>query len=72
MIRVFVSSVKKGFEEVRGRLILALRKAGYDVGAMEEFGAQADSPINVCLADVRRANVIVLVVGPRYGSELPD
>jgi hypothetical protein len=39
---------------------------------MEEFGAQADPPIDVCLAEVRRSNVVVLVVGPRYGSELQD
>jgi len=71
MIRVFVSSVSKGFEEPRSRLMLGLRKA-YDVGAMEEFGAQADPPIDVCLGEVRKSDVVVLIVGPRYGSELPE
>ncbi len=72
MIKVFVSSVSEGLAQVRQQVIRDLHKAGYDVTAMEHFGAQADTPIEVCLREVRRADVVVLAVGPRYGSLLPQ
>lgn len=72
MIRVFVSSISKGFSEARRQIIADLRKAGYDVGAMEQFGAQAPMPIEVCLRETRKADVVVLIVGPCYGSLLPQ
>ena len=69
--KVFVSSVSKGFEGTREEIIQDLRKAGYEVNAMEQFGAQSDPPIEVCLRELRKADVVVLIVGPRYGSRLP-
>jgi hypothetical protein len=51
---------------------LQLRTAGYDVGAMESFGAQADLPLDVCLRELRKSDVAVLIVGPKYGSLLPQ
>jgi len=72
VIRVFVSSVSKGLVPVRKQIIDDLRTAGLDVGAMEHFGAQAEVPLEVCLRDLRKADVVVLIVGPRYGSVLPQ
>lgn len=72
MIRVFVSSVSKGLVPVRRQVIGHLRTAGYDVGAMEYFGAQNELPLDVCLRDLRKADVVVLILGPRYGSVLPQ
>ncbi len=72
MIRVFVSSVSLGLEPTRKQIIADLQTAGYDVGAMERFGAQPQIPIDVCLREVRKADVLVLLIGPRYGSLLPQ
>jgi hypothetical protein len=72
MIRVFVSSVSLGLETVRQQVIADLHRAGYNVTAMERFGSQPQPPIDVCLREVRRADVLVLVIGPRYGSLLPQ
>jgi hypothetical protein len=72
MITVFVSSVSVGLEDRRTQIISDLQTAGYDVGAMERFGAQPQIPIDVCLREVRKADVVVLLVGPRYGSLLPQ
>lgn len=72
MIRVFVSSVSKGLVPIRLQIISQLRTAGYDVGAMESFGAQPDPPLDVCLRALRKSDVVVLIVGPRYGSLLPQ
>ncbi len=72
MIKVFLSSVSRGLEEPRARALSALRTAGYEVLNMEAFGARPEQSIEVCLREVRRADVVVIIVGPRYGSKLPD
>jgi hypothetical protein len=70
MIRVFVSSVSRGLEPIRRQIISDLQTAGYDIGAMERFGAQPQPPIDVCFREVRNAGVVILLIGPRYGSLL--
>jgi len=71
-IRVFVSSVSGGLENTRNQIIQDLRKAAYDVSAMEQFGAQPSVPLDVCLNELRKADALVLLIGPRYGSVLPQ
>jgi len=67
-----VSSVSQGLEATRRQVISDLQKTGYAVDAMEQFGAQAQPPIDVCLREIRKAEAVVLLVGPRYGSLLPQ
>ena len=71
-IRVFVSSVSGGLEGTRNQIIQDLNKAGYDVSAMERFGAQPTVPLDVCLNELRNSDAVVLIIGPRYGSLLPQ
>ncbi len=33
----------------------------------EDFGARADSPQTACLQELRNSNVVVLILGERYG-----
>lgn len=69
MIRVFLSSVFRDLENVRDRLQSDLRKAGkYDIHAMEEFAARPHPPLEVCLEEVRKSDVLLLIVGPHPGS----
>lgn len=72
MIRAFVSSISVGLEDTRRQIIADLRTAGFDVNSMEQFGAQPQPPIDVCLREVRKADVVILLMGPRYGSLLPQ
>jgi Domain of unknown function (DUF4062) len=43
------------------------RALGHTVIAAEDFGASPSSPQQVCLAGVRQADVVVLLLGERYG-----
>jgi hypothetical protein len=67
-MKVFVSSVIAGFGEFRDAAVEAIRVLGYDVIRAEDFGATASSPQAVCLHGVRQADVVVLVLGERYGA----
>ena len=71
-IKTFVSSVSAQLESTRSQIIQDLCKAGYDVSAMETFGAQPAVPLDVCLGEVRNSDIVILLVGPRYGSMLPQ
>src|SRR5262245_1038742 len=71
-IRVFVSSVSGGLGGTRTQIIKDLNKDGYDVGAMERFGAQPNVPLDVCLNELCDSDAVVLIIGPRYGSLLPQ
>lgn len=66
-MRVFVSSVIKGFEEFRDAAASAIRTLGHVPVLAEELGASPDSPQQACLGGVRDADSFVLVLGDRYG-----
>lgn len=70
-MRIFLSSVYKGLQNERENVIDAIRRAGDDAVAMEIFAARPETPREVCLAELRRADVAVVIVGERYGSIEP-
>ena len=45
----------------------AVRALGHEVIRAEDFGASPASPQEVCLHGAREADVVVLLVGARYG-----
>lgn len=63
-----ISSVIAGMEEYRAAAREAAESLGYIVIAAEDFGASPSSPQQVCLAGVRDADVVVLLLGARYGT----
>lgn len=72
MVKVFLSSVSAGLEQDRAQLVNSLRQGNFDVVNMEAFGARPQPPLDVCLQELRKADVVVVIVGPRYGSLVPD
>jgi len=67
-VKVFISSVIAGMEEYRAAAREAAESLEYTVIAAEDFGAAPGSPQQVCLAGVRDADVVVLLLGARYGT----
>ena len=39
---------------------------------MELFGAHPDQPIEICLQEVRKSDILVVIVGHRYGTIVPE
>lgn len=68
-MKVFVSSLIGGMEDFRAAAVEAIESLGHDAITAEAFPANASSPRVACLAGVRDANLVVLVLGGRYGEE---
>lgn len=71
-MKAFVSSLITGLEAERDAARAAVRSLGLDVVRAEDFGASAGTPQQACLAGVRDADVVVLVLGDRYGQVQPS
>ncbi|RCV86942.1 TIR domain-containing protein [Billgrantia montanilacus] len=71
-LTVFLCSTYADLSEERDRVLDAVRRLQLQHDSMEFFGARANLPIETCLAEVRRSDVLVVVVGHRYGSFVPE
>ena len=71
-MHVFISSLITGLEEHRAAARLAAETLRHRVVAAEDFGASASTPQQVCLQGVRDCDVVVLLLGRRYGAVQPS
>jgi hypothetical protein len=67
-MKVFISSVIHGFETYRGAAVRAARALRHEVKLAEDFAASSATPQQACLAGVRWAEALVLLLGARYGE----
>lgn len=67
-MKIFISSLISGFEPFRAAARSAIVALRHEPVAAEDFGARANSPQIACLQGVRSADLVVLILGPRYGS----
>jgi hypothetical protein len=67
-VKVFISSVVAGMEAYRDAAAKAARTLKHEVLRSEDFGASPSTPQRVCLAGVREADVVLLLIGQRYGT----
>ncbi len=67
-MKVFISSTIRGLEPFREATARAAAALRHEVKRSEDFGASADTPQQACLAGVRWADVVVLLLGARYGD----
>jgi tetratricopeptide (TPR) repeat protein len=65
---VFVCSTFDDLEQEREAVLDAIRRVQQRHNAMEFFGARPGRPIDVCLDEVRKSDLLVVIVGEKYGS----
>lgn len=71
-MKVFISSVISGYESFRDAAAEAVRVLGHQVIRAEDFPADAGAPQQVCLKGVREADLVLLLMGERYGYIAPS
>ena len=71
-MRIFLSSVIHNMEDYRNAAAHALTVLGHEVKRAEDYGALPTSPQQACLAGVREAQLVVLLLGAEYGSVQPS
>ena len=67
-MKVFVSSLISGMEDERAAVKRSILALGHEPVMAEDFGATASSPQIACLNGLRGSDVVVLILGPRYGG----
>lgn len=71
-MKIFISSLINGFESFRGAAEAAISSLGHTVVRAENFAASPSSPQRSCLDGVRQSDVVVLLLGGRYGFKQPS
>jgi hypothetical protein len=67
-MRIFLSSLISGMEALRAVAREAVTTLRHEPVMAEEFGARATSPQDACLEGVRKSDLVILILGPRYGT----
>ena len=71
MIKVFLCSTYTDLIDERQAVIAVISELKMQHKSIEFFGAKPDRPIDACLAEVANSNVMVVIVGHKYGSLVP-
>ncbi|WP_223475041.1 DUF4062 domain-containing protein [Oricola indica] len=66
-MKIFVSSIITGYEDRRAAVFEAVETLSHEIIRAEDFGVSTSSPRVACLQGVRDADLVVLIVGERYG-----
>lgn len=66
-MKIFISSLISGFEPYREAVKSAILTLRHQPVMAEDFGAQPNSPQIACLQGLRSADMVILVLGHRYG-----
>lgn len=67
-MKIFVSSLINGFGPLRDAARTAIQTLGHEPVMAEDFGAQPTSPQVACLQGLRSADLVILILGERYGA----
>lgn len=72
MATIYLSSTYEDLKDHRRVVYEALRKAGHQVVAMEDYVATDQRPVEQCLKDVEKADIYVGFFAFRYGYVPPS
>jgi hypothetical protein len=67
-MKIFISSLITGFESFREAAKSAIKTLRHEPVMAEDFCAQPNSPQVACLQGLRSSDLVVLILGERYGS----
>ena len=67
-MKIFIRSVISGFEKYSEAAASAVETLGHAAIRAEHFGASPSSTRVACLQAARTADVVMLIMGPRYGE----
>ena len=70
-LAVFLCSTHTDLKEERAHVLQAAQNLKLQRLNMELFGARANLPIETCLEEVRKSDLVVIVIGHLYGSLVP-
>jgi hypothetical protein len=71
-VTVFICSTFSDLNREREAVMNAVRRLQLQHDSMEFFGARSGQPLETCLAEVRRSDILVVIVGHRYGTVVPE
>jgi len=71
-VTVFICSTFSDLSREREAVMDAVRRLQLQHDSMEFFGARSGQPLETCLAEVRRSDILVVIVGHRYGAIVPE
>jgi hypothetical protein len=71
-MKLFLSSTFRDLRDEREAVLLALARKQQAVLAMEHFLAEPSTPLETALQHLRQSDVMILVIGFKAGSLLPD
>jgi hypothetical protein len=66
-MKIYISSTYQDLVDHRAAVDRTLRRMGHDVIGMEQYVAEGSKPVERCKADVRAADVYVIIVAWRFG-----
>jgi hypothetical protein len=66
-MKIFIGSLISGFEPFREAAKSAVATLRHEAVIAEDFGAQPNSPQVACLQGVRSADLVLMLLGARYG-----
>lgn len=67
-MKVFIGSVIAGYEHFRAVVAAAVETLGHSLLRSEDFPASSGTAQQACLAAVRESDLVVLLLGERYGA----
>ena len=68
-MKVFISSLISGMEAERASVKAAIELLRHEAAMAEDFGARASSSQVACLDALRQSDLVVLILGTRYGAK---
>ncbi len=69
MLKIFLSSTYRDLAEYRSKILEQLDSAFKGVG-MEEFIPDGDTSQKICIADLKKSDIVIFLISPYYGSSI--